>query len=143
MTWSVLRHWRRRTQLGCDGDWIAQFVGREIRSLDYIEGVGQPLGNQSFQKFLNRFGGWPTVTFTEVGAASRSREFSMETALPPGRTGTDLDGYSSPAPPDIAGGFPSRFSFIGGAGTLSGGSCFFEPGAARAADLGAASYRPN
>src|SRR5215471_6678660 len=25
----------------------------------------------------------PTVTFTEVGAASRSREFSMETALPP------------------------------------------------------------
>ena len=79
MTWSVLRHWRRRTQLGCDGDWIAQFVGREIRSLDYIEGVGQPLGNQSFQKFLNRFGGWPTVTFTEVGAASRSREFSMET----------------------------------------------------------------
>jgi len=24
--------------------WIAQFVGREIRLLDYIEGVGQPLG---------------------------------------------------------------------------------------------------
>jgi phage terminase large subunit len=24
--------------------WIAQFVGREIRVLDYIEGVGQPLG---------------------------------------------------------------------------------------------------
>ena len=23
--------------------WIAQFVGREIRLLDYIEGVGQPL----------------------------------------------------------------------------------------------------
>src|SRR6516164_4024573 len=35
----------------------------------------------------------PTVTFTEVGAALRSREFSMETALPP-----------VPAPPDIAGG---------------------------------------
>src|SRR5262249_6559276 len=53
----------------------------------------------------------PTVTFTEVGAASRSREFSMETALPPVRTVTDftgrvtdLDGCSSPAPPDIAGG---------------------------------------
>ena len=41
----------------------------------------------------------PTVTFTEVGAASRSREFSMETALPPVHTVTD----SSPAPPDIAG----------------------------------------
>ena len=24
--------------------WICQFVGREIRLLDYIEGVGQPLG---------------------------------------------------------------------------------------------------
>jgi phage terminase large subunit len=23
--------------------WIAQFVGREIRLLDYIEGIGQPL----------------------------------------------------------------------------------------------------
>jgi len=23
--------------------WICQFVGREIRLLDYIEGVGQPL----------------------------------------------------------------------------------------------------
>jgi phage terminase large subunit len=23
--------------------WVAQFVGREIRLLDYIEGVGQPL----------------------------------------------------------------------------------------------------
>src|SRR5260370_15716367 len=49
----------------------------------------------------------PTVTFTEVGAASRSRAFSMETALPPVRTVTDLsrgvtdpDGCSSPAPPD-------------------------------------------
>jgi hypothetical protein len=31
----------------------------------------------------------PTVTFTEVGAASRSREFSMETALSPVRTVTD------------------------------------------------------
>jgi hypothetical protein len=47
---------------------------------------------------------WPTVTFTEVGAASRSREFSMEIALPPVRTVTDweervtdLDGCSSPA----------------------------------------------
>jgi hypothetical protein len=33
-----------------------------------------------------------TVTFTEVGAASPSREFSMETALPPVRTVTDLAG---------------------------------------------------
>src|SRR6516164_8767415 len=33
---------------------------------------------------------WPTVTFTEVGAAWRSRKFSMETALPPVRTVTDL-----------------------------------------------------
>ena len=24
--------------------WVCQFVGREIRLLDYIEGVGQPLG---------------------------------------------------------------------------------------------------
>jgi hypothetical protein len=48
-----------------------------------------------------------------VEAASRSREFSMETALPPihtvtdllGRV-TDLDGCSSPAPPDIAGARP-------------------------------------
>jgi hypothetical protein len=32
----------------------------------------------------------PTVTFTEVGAASRSRKFSMETALSPVRTVTDL-----------------------------------------------------
>src|SRR5262249_4592150 len=55
--------------------------------------------------------GLPTVTFTEVGAALRSREFSMETALPPVRTVTDShrgvtdsDGCSSPAPPDIAGG---------------------------------------
>ena len=24
--------------------WMVQFVGREIRVLDYIEGVGQPLG---------------------------------------------------------------------------------------------------
>src|SRR5262249_48530969 len=32
----------------------------------------------------------PTVTFTEVGTASRSREFSMEIALPPVRTVTDL-----------------------------------------------------
>jgi hypothetical protein len=54
---------------------------------------------------------WPTVTFTAVGAASRRREFSMETALPPVHTVTDLegrvtdlDGCSSPAPPDIAGG---------------------------------------
>jgi hypothetical protein len=46
----------------------------------------------------------------EVGAASRSREFSMETALPPIRTVTDstgrvtdLDGCSSPAPADIDG----------------------------------------
>jgi hypothetical protein len=31
----------------------------------------------------------PTVTFTEVGTASQSREFSMETALPPVRTVTD------------------------------------------------------
>src|SRR5215470_16352530 len=51
-----------------------------------------------------------TVTFTEVGAASRSREFSMATALPPVHTVTDLigcvtdpDGHSSPAPADIAG----------------------------------------
>jgi hypothetical protein len=49
------------------------------------------------------------VTFTEVEAASRSRKFSIETALPPVRTVTDLfrgvtnpDGCSSPAPPDIA-----------------------------------------
>jgi len=47
----------------------------------------------------------PTVTFTEVEAAWRSREFSMETALPPVRTVTDSsrgvtgpDGCSSPAP---------------------------------------------
>ena len=33
-----------------------------------------------------------TVTFTEVGAASPSREFSVETALPPVRTVTDLVG---------------------------------------------------
>src|SRR5262249_12049170 len=33
----------------------------------------------------------PTVTFTEVGAALRSREFSMETALPPVRTVTDYE----------------------------------------------------
>jgi hypothetical protein len=52
---------------------------------------------------------WPTVTFTEVDAASRSRKFSMKTALPPVHTVTDLlgrvtdlDGCSSPAPPDIA-----------------------------------------
>jgi hypothetical protein len=31
----------------------------------------------------------PTVTFTEVGAALRGHEFSMETALPPVRTVTD------------------------------------------------------
>jgi hypothetical protein len=31
----------------------------------------------------------PTVTFTEVGAGSRSRKFSTETALPPVRTVTD------------------------------------------------------
>src|SRR5215469_14680 len=33
---------------------------------------------------------WPTVTFTAVEAAWRSREFSMETALPPVGTVTDL-----------------------------------------------------
>ena len=33
---------------------------------------------------------WPTVTFTAVEAAWRSREFSMETALPPVDTVTDL-----------------------------------------------------
>jgi hypothetical protein len=32
----------------------------------------------------------PTVTFTEVGAASRSRDFSMQIALQPIRTVTDL-----------------------------------------------------
>ena len=32
----------------------------------------------------------PTVTFTEVGAASRSRDFSVEIALPPVRTVTNL-----------------------------------------------------
>jgi hypothetical protein len=31
----------------------------------------------------------PTVTFIELGAAARSHEFSMETALPPVRTVTD------------------------------------------------------
>src|SRR6516165_6372567 len=37
----------------------------------------------------------PTVTFTEVGAALRSREFSMETALPPFRTVTVCSGTSN------------------------------------------------
>jgi hypothetical protein len=34
----------------------------------------------------------PTVTFTEVGADFRSRDFSMEIALPPVHTVTNLDG---------------------------------------------------
>jgi hypothetical protein len=34
----------------------------------------------------------PTVTFTEVGADFRSRAFSMEIALPPTRTVTNLTG---------------------------------------------------
>ena len=49
-----------------------------------------------------------TVTFTEVGAASRSRKFTTETALSPVRTVTDCvtgpDECSNPPPPDIAGG---------------------------------------
>jgi phage terminase large subunit len=36
--------------------WIAQFVGREIRVLDYIEGQGQPLGYY-LQELRSR--GWP------------------------------------------------------------------------------------
>ena len=47
-----------------------------------------------------------TAALAKVGAAPRSREFSMVTALPPVRTVTDLigrvtdlDGCSSPAPP--------------------------------------------
>jgi hypothetical protein len=35
---------------------------------------------------------WPTVTFTEVEGRSRSRAFSLEIALPPFRTVTDLIG---------------------------------------------------
>jgi len=37
------RQARRRTQLRCDGDLDRAIRGREIRLLDYIEGVGQPL----------------------------------------------------------------------------------------------------
>src|SRR5947208_14580917 len=38
--------------------WIAQFVGREIRLLDYIEGVGQPLGYYAHEL---RRRGWKDV----------------------------------------------------------------------------------
>ena len=38
--------------------WIAQFVGREIRLLDYIEGVGQPLGYYAHEM---RRRGWSDV----------------------------------------------------------------------------------
>ena len=38
--------------------WIAQFVGREIRLLDYIEGVGQPLGYYAHEM---RRRGWKDV----------------------------------------------------------------------------------
>jgi hypothetical protein len=46
--------------------WIAQFVGREIRLLDYIEGVGQPLayyaGNTIGRAMLRmRSATWPSV----------------------------------------------------------------------------------
>jgi phage terminase large subunit len=38
--------------------WIAQFVGREIRLLDYIEGVGQPLAYYAHEL---RRRGWKDV----------------------------------------------------------------------------------
>jgi phage terminase large subunit len=38
--------------------WIAQFVGREIRLLDYVEGVGQPLAYYAHEL---RRRGWKDV----------------------------------------------------------------------------------
>ena len=75
-----------------------------------------PLGRRSHPYHIVEIA---RFSFTEVGAASRSREFSMETALPPVRTVTDLtrgvtdpDGYSSSAP-DIAGVFPGSIASVG------------------------------
>jgi phage terminase large subunit len=51
--------------------WICQFVGREIRLLDYIEGVGQPLGYYATE--LRRRGWKDAVSRMTVWRPTTSR----------------------------------------------------------------------
>jgi phage terminase large subunit len=49
--------------------WIAQFVGREIRLPDYIEGVGQPLAYYAHEL---RRRGWKDANLLHDGVATNN-----------------------------------------------------------------------
>jgi hypothetical protein len=51
--------------------WIAQFVGREIRLLDYIEGIGQPLAYYAHE--LRRRGWKDAIIYLPHDGVSRAK----------------------------------------------------------------------